>query len=80
VISIDPGRPSGAGIPGRYRPSDSNAYRNLRSGSGWRGWAFIGAAKDDGGLAISAQTTFTSQNRWTALAPFIAWMLEQGAV
>jgi hypothetical protein len=59
--------------------SDSNAYRNLRSAGGWRGWAFIGAEKDEA-FAISAQDDIYTANRWTALAPFVAWMLEQGAM
>jgi hypothetical protein len=59
--------------------SDSNAFRNLRSAGGWRGWAFIGAEKDEA-LAIAEQDNIYTANRWTALAPFIAWALEQGAV
>jgi hypothetical protein len=59
--------------------SDSNAYRNLRSAGGWQGWAFIGAEKDEA-LDVSAQDDVYIANRWTALAPFIGWVLQQGAV
>jgi hypothetical protein len=59
--------------------SDSNAFRNLRSAGGWQGWAFIGTEKDEA-LAIAEQDDIYTANRWTALAPFIGWALEQGAV
>jgi hypothetical protein len=59
--------------------SDSNAFRNLCSAGGWRGWAFIGAEKDEA-LAIAEQDDIYTANRWTALAPFVSWMLKQGAV
>ena len=58
--------------------SDGNAFRNLRSAGGWRGWAFIGAERDEA-LAVSEQDDIYTANRWTALAPFSTWMLEQGA-
>jgi len=58
--------------------SDGNAFRNLLSAGGWRGWAFIGAEKDEA-LAVSEQDNIYTANRWTALAPFSTWMLEQGA-
>jgi hypothetical protein len=58
--------------------SDGNAFRNLCSAGGWQGWAFIGAERDEA-LAISEQDDVYTANRWTALAAFVAWMLEQGA-
>jgi hypothetical protein len=58
--------------------SDSNAFRNVRSAGDWRGWAFIGAEKDEA-LAVAEQDNIYTANRWTALAPFVAWMLGQGA-
>jgi hypothetical protein len=59
--------------------SDSNAFRNLRAAGGWRGWAFIGAERDEA-LAIAEHDDIYTANRWTALAPFLTWTLEQGAV
>ncbi len=58
--------------------SDGNAFRNLRSAGGWRGWAFIGAEREEA-LAIAEQDDVYTANRWTALADFVAWMLAQGA-
>jgi hypothetical protein len=58
--------------------SDSNAFRNLRAAGGWRGWAFIGAEKDEA-LAIAEQDNIYTANRWTALSPFLTWTLEQDA-
>jgi hypothetical protein len=58
--------------------SDGNAFRNLRSAGGWRGWAFIGAEGDEA-LVISEQDDIYAANRWTALTLFVAWMLEHGA-
>jgi hypothetical protein len=59
--------------------SDGNAFRNLRAAGGWRGWAFIGAEKDEA-LAVAEQDDIYTANRWTALAPFLTWTLQQGAV
>jgi hypothetical protein len=58
--------------------SDGNAFRNLRSAGGWRGWAFIGAERDEA-LTISEQDDIYTANRWTALTAFVARMLERGA-
>ncbi len=58
--------------------SDSNAFRNLRDAGGWRGWAFIGAERDEA-LAISEHEDIYTANRWTALADFVDWLLDQGA-
>jgi hypothetical protein len=58
--------------------SDGNAFRNLRSAGGWRGWAFIGAERDEA-LAVSEQDDIYTANRWTALTAFVAWMRERGA-
>jgi hypothetical protein len=58
--------------------SDGNAFRNLRSAGAWRGWAFIGAEKDEA-LTIAEQDDIYTANRWTALVSFVSWILNQGA-
>jgi hypothetical protein len=58
--------------------SDGNAFRSLRTAGSWRGWAFIGAERDEE-LKISLQEGVYSANRWLALAQFISWLLAQGA-
>ena len=58
--------------------NDGLAFRNLRETSGWRGWAFIGSERN-GDLLVSKLDGVYSANRWTALADFISWLLDQGA-
>ena len=59
--------------------SDGNAFRNVRAASGWRGWAFIGAERDEE-LAVSEKDGVYVANRWSALAEFISWLVvQQGA-
>jgi hypothetical protein len=58
--------------------SDGSAFRNLRTAGDWRGWAFIGAERDEA-LSIAEQGDIYVANRWTALASFVTWMLDQGA-
>ncbi len=57
---------------------DVTAFHNLRSVSGWRGWAFIGAERDEE-LSIAERDGVYTANRWSALARFISWVLGQGA-
>jgi hypothetical protein len=60
--------------------SDGSAFRNLRSVSGWSGWAFIGAERDEE-LAVAEQDGVYTANRWSALAEFISRLVaHQGAV
>ena len=58
--------------------ADGNAFRNLRSESGWRGWAFIGAEKDEE-LQVTERDGVFVANRWSALAEFAALLIDQGA-
>ena len=58
--------------------ADGNAFRNLRAAGGWRGWAFIGAEKDEE-LSITEKDGVHVANRWSALADFAALLLEKGA-
>jgi hypothetical protein len=58
--------------------SDGSAFRNLRAAGDWRGWAFIGAERDEA-LSIAEQGDIYVANRWTALASFVTWMQDQGA-
>jgi hypothetical protein len=58
--------------------SDGNAFRNLRVAGGWRGWAFIGAEKDEE-LIVTEKDGIYQANRWSALAEFASWLLNQGA-
>ena len=58
--------------------ADGNAFRNLRSESGWRGWAFIGAEKDEEMQVTEKDGVFVA-NRWGALAEFASLLRDQGA-
>ncbi|HEX9117055.1 MAG TPA: hypothetical protein VGA61_13385 [Anaerolineae bacterium] len=58
--------------------SDGNAFRNLRTAGGWRGWAFIGAERNED-LSITEQNGVHVANRWSGLADFARWLLEEGA-
>lgn len=58
--------------------ADGNAFRNLRAEGGWRGWAFIGAEKDEETQIIEKDRVFLA-NHWGALAKFASMLLDQGA-
>ncbi len=58
--------------------ADGNAFRNVRAAGGWRGWAFIGAERDET-LAVDIKNGVYSANRWGALAEFTDWTLGEGA-
>lgn len=59
--------------------ADGNAFRNVRAAGGWRGWAFIGAERDET-LAVDIKDGVYTANRWSALAEFAEWILGEGAV
>ena len=56
--------------------NDGNAFRNLRAAGTWRGWAFIGAERDEE-LTVSEKDGVYVANRWSALAEFISWLVVQ---
>ncbi|OQA41844.1 MAG: hypothetical protein BWY52_02438 [Chloroflexi bacterium ADurb.Bin325] len=58
--------------------SDGGAFFNLRRHTGWRGWCFIGAEKEEA-LEVVQQDGLYQANRWRALADFAAWLCQQGA-
>jgi hypothetical protein len=58
--------------------SDGNAFRNLRTAGGWRGWAFIGAERD-ADLSMTEEDGVCVANHWSALVDFAYWLREQGA-
>ncbi len=58
--------------------SDGNAFRNVRAASGWRGWAFIGAERDEEMSAAETDGVYVA-NRWRALADFATLLLDRGA-
>jgi len=58
--------------------ADGNAFRNVRAAGGWRGWAFIGAERDET-LAVDIKDGIFAANRWSALAEFAGWLLAEGA-
>ena len=58
--------------------ADGNAFRSLRSVTGWPGWAFIGAEKDEE-LSVTEKEGVYVANRWSALAEFASLLLAQGA-
>jgi hypothetical protein len=55
--------------------SDGNAFRNLRTAGGWRGWAFIGAERDEELAMTETEGVFVA-NRWSALAELSAWLIQ----
>jgi hypothetical protein len=59
--------------------ADGNAFKSLRSVTGWPGWAFIGAEKDEE-MAVTEKEGVYVANRWSALAEFASLLLAQGAV
>jgi hypothetical protein len=59
--------------------ADGNAFRNLRAAGNWRGWAFIGAEKDEE-LTVTEKDGVYLANRWSALAEFASMLLGAGAV
>ncbi len=58
--------------------ADGNAFRNVRAAGGWRGWAFIAAERDET-LAVDIKDGIFFANRWSALAEFAGWLLDEGA-
>lgn len=58
--------------------ADGNAFKSLRSVTGWRGWAFIGAEKDEE-MAVTEKDGVYVANRWSALAQFASLLREAGA-
>lgn len=58
--------------------NDGGAFNNLRAHTGWPGWCFIGAEKDEE-LAVTETNGLYRANRWTALAEFLDWVQSRGA-
>ena len=58
--------------------ADGNAFKSLRAVTGWPGWAFIGAEKDEE-MAVTEMEGVYVANRWSALAEFASLLLAQGA-
>jgi hypothetical protein len=58
--------------------ADGNAFKSLRAVTGWPGWAFIGAEKDEE-MAVAEKEGVYVANRWSALAEFASLLLAQGA-
>jgi hypothetical protein len=58
--------------------ADGNAFKSLRAVTGWPGWAFIGAEKDEE-MAVTEKEDVYVANRWSALAEFASLLLAQGA-
>lgn len=58
--------------------NDGGAFTNLRTHTGWPGWCFIGAERDEE-LAVTERNGLYQANRWAALAEFLDWVQSQGA-
>ena len=58
--------------------NDGGAFKNLRSLTGWPGWCFIGAERDEE-LAMTERDGLYTANRWIALADFFRVALAEGA-
>ena len=58
--------------------ADGNAFKSLRAVTGWPGWAFIGAEKDEEMTVTEKEGVYVA-NRWSALAEFASLLLAQGA-
>lgn len=58
--------------------SDGGAFENLRTLTGWPGWCFIGAEKDES-LLLTERDGLYQANRWTALTDFLRRVQAEGA-
>ena len=58
--------------------NDGGAFENLRKLTGWPGWCFIGAEKDEK-LQLTEREGLYQGNRWIALAEFLRRVVEDGA-
>jgi hypothetical protein len=58
--------------------NDGGAFKNLRTLTGWPGWCFIGAEKDEA-LRMTEQDGLYIANRWTALKDFFHAAIADGA-
>lgn len=58
--------------------NDGGAFQNLRALTGWPGWCFIGAEKDQE-LQITGQDGLYQANRWSAVANFLERVQIDGA-
>lgn len=63
--------------------ADGNAFRNIASIGGWRGWAFIGSGSEEnkpGPLTYRHEADHvTVAGRWNALAQWVHDIMDQGA-
>ena len=58
--------------------NDGGAFKNLRMLTGWPGWCFIGAEKDQE-FQLTEQDGLYTANRWTGLADFMRRVMDDGA-
>ncbi len=58
--------------------SDGSAFKNMRAAGGWRGWAFIGAERNEPPTMTETDGIFMA-NRWALLADFLAALHALGA-
>lgn len=58
--------------------NDGGAFENLRTLTGWPGWCFIGAEKDES-LKLTENDGLYQANRWIALTEFLQQIQEEGA-
>lgn len=59
--------------------SDGGTFQNLRTLTGWPGWCFIGAEKDEK-PEITEQDGLYQANRWSTLARFLKQVQADGAM
>lgn len=58
--------------------SDGGTFRNLRTLTGWPGWCFIGAERDER-PAMTENDCLFQANRWSTLADFLRQVRAEGA-
>ena len=58
--------------------NDGGAFKNLRTLTGWPGWCFIGAEKDEA-CRLTEQDGLYTATRWIALADFFKAVMDDGA-
>ena len=63
---------------GDTRLLDGTAYRNLRTASGWPGWAFIASEDKQAEPHVEMEGDLYLANRWAALADFLDFVQAQG--
>jgi hypothetical protein len=63
---------------GDTRLLDGTAYHNLKKKSGWPGWGFIAAEKQEDKPGVEIEDDIYLANRWGALSQFLEFVQDEG--